>query len=62
MALTCTKYCLQMALTCTKYCLKMALTCTIYENNFNLKIKKYFKSEVMKSNDKKEKKHNIQHA
>ena len=49
-------------ITCTKYCLKMALTCTIYENNFNLKIKNNFKSEVMKSNDQKEKKHNIQHA
>ena len=49
-------------ITCTKYYLKMALTCTIYENNFNLKIKNYFKSEVMKSNDENQKKHNIQHA
>jgi hypothetical protein len=32
----------------------MTLTCTIYENNF--------KSEVMKSNNQKQKKHNIQHA
>jgi hypothetical protein len=32
----------------------MALTCTIYENNF--------KSEVMKSNNQKQKKHNIQHG
>ena len=32
----------------------MALTCTIYENNFQ--------SEVMKSNNQKQKKHNIQHA
>jgi hypothetical protein len=42
------------SITCTKYCLKMALTCTIYENNF--------KSEVMKSNNQKQQKHNIQHA
>ena len=37
-------------------------TCTsiVYENNFNLKIKNYFKSEVMKSNNQKQKKHNIQ--
>jgi hypothetical protein len=41
-------------ITCTKYCLKMALTCTIYENNF--------KSEVMKGDNQKQKKHNIQHA
>ena len=41
-------------ITCTKYCLKMALTCTIYENNF--------KSEVMKSNNQKQKKDKIQHA
>jgi hypothetical protein len=34
--------------------LKMALTCTIYENNL--------KSEVMKGNNQKLKKHNIQHA
>ena len=40
----------------------MALTCTIYENNFNLIIKNQFKSEVMKSNNPKQKKHNIQHA
>ena len=40
----------------------MALTCTIYENNFNLKIENNFKSEVMKSNNQKQKKHNIQHA
>ena len=32
----------------------MALTCTIYENNL--------KSEVMKNNNQKLKKHNIQHA
>ena len=32
----------------------MALTCTIYENNL--------KSEVMKCNNQKLKKHNIQHA
>ena len=56
------KYCIKMALTCTKYCLRMALTCTIYENNLNLKIKNNFKSEVMKSNNQKQKKHNIQHA
>jgi hypothetical protein len=36
----------------------MALTCTIYEHNFNLKIKNNFKSEVMKSNNQKQKKHN----
>jgi hypothetical protein len=35
----------------------MALTCTIYENNLNLKIKNNFKSEVMKSNNQKQKKH-----
>ena len=40
----------------------MVLTCTIYENDFNLKIKNNFKSEVMKSNNQKQKKHNIQHA
>ena len=40
----------------------MTLTCTIYENNLNLKIKNKFKSEVMKSNNQKQKRHNIQHA
>ena len=40
----------------------MTLTCTIYEHNFNLKIKNNFKSEVMKSNNQKQKNHNIQHA
>ena len=40
----------------------MALTCTIYEQKINLKIKNNFKSEVMKSNNQKQKIHNIQHA
>jgi hypothetical protein len=40
----------------------MALTCTIYENNFTMKIIFFFKSEVMKSNNQKQKKHIIQHA
>jgi hypothetical protein len=40
----------------------MALACTIYENNFNLKMKNNFKSEAMKSNNQKQKKHNIQQA
>ena len=56
--ITCTK----LGRTCYNMLLQMALTCTIYENNFNLKIKNNFKSEVMKSNNQKQKKHNIQHA
>ena len=40
----------------------MALTCTIYEKKINLMIKNNFNSEVMKSNNQTQKKHNIQHA
>ena len=40
----------------------MALTSTIDEKKINLKIKNNFKSKVMKSNNQKQKIHNIQHA
>ena len=62
MYMSCTSCDFVHVITCTKYCLKMTLTCTIYENNLNLKIKNKFKSEVMKSNNQKQKRHNIQHA